>query len=300
MNKTEDLTGSVEDALIDGALHCAKASEGTSCTNWLCYAEAVLSANTLEEVWQIHCQKMAEYGFDRMLYGANQFRSHGEFGNLSDWMILTNHSMDYLSKFFGRRLYEDAPMTVWVARNTGVCSWAWAVARRARGESSQKENMIMDFNAKYGVSAGYSISFQNISLRRKAGIGLCAEVGLSQDDVEAIWARNGREIVILNKLMNLKVSTLPFVRNTETLTKRQREVLQWVADGKSVQDIATIMGLTRVTVEKHLRLARKALDADTTAQAVMKASMQNQLFVFEGVDGDEIANSAQLMAKELT
>jgi len=63
------------------------------------------------------------------------------------------------------------------------------------------------------------------------------------------------------------------------LTRRQREVLEWVGDGKTVQDIALLMGLTPATVEKHLRLAREALEVGTTAQAVLKASYQNQIFV---------------------
>ncbi|MFO7771946.1 MAG: LuxR family transcriptional regulator, partial [Roseovarius gahaiensis] len=33
------------------------------------------------------------------------------------------------------------------------------------------------------------------------------------------------------------------------------------------------------TVEKHLRLARQALGVETTAQAVLKAALQNQMFV---------------------
>jgi hypothetical protein len=42
-----------------------------------------------------------------------------------------------------------------------------------------------------------------------------------------------------------------------------------------------IMGLTSATVEKHLRLAREALAVDTTAQAVLKASFSNQMFVLD-------------------
>ncbi|HBQ37029.1 MAG TPA: LuxR family transcriptional regulator, partial [Rhodobacteraceae bacterium] len=46
-------------------------------------------------------------------------------------------------------------------------------------------------------------------------------------------------------------------------------------------DIATIMDLTSATVEKHLRLAREALDVETTAQAVLKASYQSQIFILK-------------------
>jgi len=37
--------------------------------------------------------------------------------------------------------------------------------------------------------------------------------------------------------------------------------------------------LTQATVEKHLRLARKVLGVETTAQAVIRAAFQNQIFL---------------------
>lgn len=65
------------------------------------------------------------------------------------------------------------------------------------------------------------------------------------------------------------------------LTNRQREALEWVSDGKTTQDIATLLGLTQATVEKHLRLARKVLGVETTAQAVIRAAFQNQIFLIK-------------------
>ncbi|MEJ2019255.1 MAG: helix-turn-helix transcriptional regulator, partial [Maritimibacter sp.] len=64
------------------------------------------------------------------------------------------------------------------------------------------------------------------------------------------------------------------------LTERQREVLSWIGDGKSNLDVATILGVSVATVEKHLRLARERLGVETTAQAVLKASFQNQIYTF--------------------
>jgi LuxR family transcriptional regulator len=78
--------------------------------------------------------------------------------------------------------------------------------------------------------------------------------------------------------LHLRVTTLPYTPAKRALTDRQREVLEWVSQGKTTQDIATILALTPATVEKHLRLARAALGAETTAQAVLKASFFNQIF----------------------
>jgi LuxR family transcriptional regulator len=89
---------------------------------------------------------------------------------------------------------------------------------------------------------------------------------------------------MLNNVAHLKILSLPFTTMSgRRLTKRQREALEWVGDGKTSQDIAVLMGLTQATVEKHLRLARETLGVETTAQAVLKASFQNQMFRLEGI-----------------
>ena len=112
-------------------------------------------------------------------------------------------------------------------------------------------------------------------------MALTAREAINQDQVDAIWAIHGRTIHALCNVAHLKLMSLPYGNAKRSLTKRQREVLEWVGDGKTTQDIATIMGLTPATVEKHLRLAREVLEVDTTAQAVLKASMQNQIFLLE-------------------
>ena len=84
-------------------------------------------------------------------------------------------------------------------------------------------------------------------------------------------------------MAHLKIVTLPHHRGGRSLTKRQREALEWVGDGKTTQDIALLMGLTSATVEKHLRLAREVLSVETTAQAVLKASFQNQMFIVDAL-----------------
>jgi LuxR family transcriptional regulator len=103
---------------------------------------------------------------------------------------------------------------------------------------------------------------------------------MSQDAVEQVWAEHGDEIIVMNNVMHLKLLTLPY-SGDRTLTKRQREVLQWVGDGKTTQDIAALLKLTPATVEKHLRLARETLCVETTAQAVLKAAFYNQMFLMD-------------------
>ena len=128
------------------------------------------------------------------------------------------------------------------------------------------------------MTAGYTISFQDSKVRNRAALGLCARLGMTQNDVDAMWMEKGHEIQVMCQATHLIFTTLPYTPPGRALTARQREVLEWVGDGKTAGEIATIMGVSAATVEKHLRLAREALDVETTAQAVLKAAFQNQLF----------------------
>jgi LuxR family transcriptional regulator len=60
----------------------------------------------------------------------------------------------------------------------------------------------------------------------------------------------------------------PF-RGGESEAAPEGKALDVLDDGKTAQSIALLMGLSAATVEKHLRLAREALDVESTARAVL-------------------------------
>lgn len=236
-------------------------------------------SNSIEELWDLHCRRMAEFGFDRLLYGFTRFRTATSLGDPDDFIVLSNIDAAYVNTFVNDGLYRSAPMVRWALDNNGAASWTVLRMMMESGAVTEDEKRILDFNAKHGITSGFSISFRSLSDRAKGAIALIARDGLSQDDVDAVWEHSGEVIQLMNNIVHLKILTLPYTPPNQTLTKRQREALEWVGGGKTMQDIATIMGLTPATVEKHLRLAREALNVDTTAQAVLKAALQNQMFI---------------------
>ena len=247
------------------------------------YMDRMLKITTIEDAWSMHTGRMAEYGFDRVFYAATRFRNFGDFGDIEDALILSNHDKEYLQVFLGKRLFEHAPMVRWVSGSTQMfASWSFADAMRNSPNLTDGEREVLRLNERFGIVAGYSLRFIETSQRNTSGMGLCAQRGMSQSDIDAVWEEYREEIILLNNLFHLKVTTLPHMGQRRALTERQREVLQWVADGKTVQDISMIMGLNANTVEKHLRLARKALNVETTAQAVVKLAAMNQFFLFKG------------------
>lgn len=246
---------------------------------------ALATAPSIESLWALHTSCMANYGFDRLIYGFTRFGSGNSLGDPNDFVLLSNHDPAYMDAFIGGGLYFDAPMVQWAVRNTGAQSWSLLQERADAGTLSDKEQRVLDFNRSMGVVAGYSISFAPAWARGKGAIALTARAGMTQTEADRVWARHGADIVLLNNLAHLRILTLPYTGPGPALTGRQREVLEWVGDGKSVQDIAVLLGLRPCTVEKHLRLARKVLGVETTAQAVLKAVFQNQIFVPERQTG---------------
>lgn len=245
------------------------------------YLNYLLNAQTLEELWAAHTAEMAEYGFDRLVYGSTYYWTDTSLGDPEDFVILTNQPEKYVEGFVHTGLYFHSPMLKWALENEGYCCWSRIPELFPDGTMTSEERKVHEFNKRMGVSAGCTVSFRSVSPRSKGVMSLCANKDLTQDDVDEIWERQGEDLLLMNNTAHLKILALPYRPPNRGLTKRQREALHWVGDGKTTQDIALLMGLTPATVEKHLRLARETLSVETTAQAVLKASLHNQMFLLE-------------------
>ncbi|SIN91539.1 helix-turn-helix transcriptional regulator [Vannielia litorea] len=240
--------------------------------------ERIVACRDVEELWVCLSEAMARFGFTRLFYGYTNHRSGQNLGDREDITILTSFDPEYMRAFLETGLYFHAPMVRWGIDNVGARSWRWNAERAEAGLLDSDEMRVHELNMAYGLVAGITLSFPQTSQRTRAGIGLGLAPGVEHDDLDALWAEHGREIWALNNVAHLKITTLPRMSARRALTPRQREVLEWVGDGKTTADIALIMGLTPSTVEKHLRLARESLGVETTAQAVLKASMLNQIY----------------------
>ena len=148
----------------------------------------------------------------------------------------------------------------------------------AKGQLLPEEVEAVRQNREAGIVAGITVAFPRLDARTRAALGLIADAGLSHDQVDAIWDGQRDEILAVAHVMHLALRQHPASPAENRLTRRQREALEWVADGKTTQDVALLMGVSAAMIEKHLRLAREALDVDTTAQAIARAVALNLLF----------------------
>jgi DNA-binding CsgD family transcriptional regulator len=81
------------------------------------------------------------------------------------------------------------------------------------------------------------------------------------------------------------IETADVPATTHSLTPREREVLTWVARGKSASSIAKALRITKRTVDGHVQSAARKLGAQNRAQAVAIALRNRFLEVDPPVSG---------------
>jgi DNA-binding CsgD family transcriptional regulator len=238
----------------------------------------IADAVAVGPVWDAATGYFAGLGFGRVNYGYTRFLSARSIGNPEDAVFLTTGDEDYARRYFAGGLYARTPAFRWAQENTGACTWTWVQEALERGALSEAEAVAVRQNVAMGVTAGITVSFPENSSRAKGALGLIADPGLDHAAVDRIWAAHQQELLAVANMMHLKIVNLPNPTRRRSLTQRQREALEWVADGKTTQDVAVLMNVSPAMVEKHLRLAREALNVETTAQAVAKAALLNMIF----------------------
>lgn len=99
----------------------------------------------------------------------------------------------------------------------------------------------------------------------KAGVkGYVRKDSPPEDLIRAIQAAVGGDFYIDPALS----STIVLEEGDRTLTARQREILQMLADGMQTDAVAQQLGLSTETVRTHTKRILAKLDADTRTQAV--------------------------------
>ena len=235
-------------------------------------------SQSVDQVWNTATEWFAAQGFGRCNYGFTLFRGSRSVGDPDDALFLTTCDASYANFYFRNGFFARTPAFRWVQANTGACTWTWVREAYLAGTLTPEEAETVRQNAAIGITAGISVSFPESSSRAKGALGMIADPGLSVEEVDAFFAARRDEILAVANMMHLRLIQLPFPTRRRPLTDRQREALEWVADGKTTQDVAILMEVSGAMVEKHLRLAREALSVETTTQAVAKAALMNLIF----------------------
>ncbi|NIX75272.1 helix-turn-helix transcriptional regulator [Microvirga terricola] len=128
---------------------------------------------------------------------------------------------------------------------------------------------IMEEASEFKLKEGYTIPLVTIE-------GDVAGFSLAGERLEMSPEERSMLVLVATYALGraLPLRKIPQVPAAD-LTLREREALQWVAEGLSDCDISEKMGISEHGVDKHMRAARSKLGTVTRAHAVAEALRRN-------------------------
>lgn len=134
------------------------------------------------------------------------------------------------------------------------------------------------FHSVFRDAHDFGITSRGLTVPVRGPYGECGLLNVTRNCSDAEWEKLKKHV--MGDLQMAAVQAHDTVMQSGLLAKalylpalstREQEILQWVADGKSQQDIGDILSISHRTVEVHMRSGREKLGALTTPQAIGRA-----------------------------
>ncbi|MBZ9994076.1 LuxR family transcriptional regulator [Mesorhizobium sp. BH1-1-4] len=170
---------------------------------------------------------------------------------------------DWMSHYVSREYIKRDPVAL--ASLAHRAPFTWKDATIQASEFGSAGDRIMMEAADAGLKDGVCVP---IPVRNAlAGcISLAGEAPITEKG--ALESVNVLSLTFASRLQLLVDHSRP---KGLTLSVREREVLTWVAKGKTAWEISRILGISDSTVNKHIAGAMRKTGSVTRAQAVVKA-----------------------------
>lgn len=171
-----------------------------------------------------------------------------------DDLVSTYHSLDYSRlDIAARRCIATGQVLTWGE------AWSAGPISREEQEFHDRLTSVANLNALAVPCFGPKQRIGYVSL-------------LAADPARTFSNRERRKLQALAQVGHLRLCELLFAQASEfTLSPREREILHWVAQGKSNSVIAQLVNCSANTVDTHLRRAYAKMDVSDRTTAAIKA-----------------------------
>jgi LuxR family transcriptional regulator, quorum-sensing system regulator BjaR1 len=200
---------------------------------------------------------LTQFGCDNFLFTGLPAR-----GQSLDTLILADAwHPEHLRIYLSRKLVHMCPVVRHCRRTLLPFELSMAPYDPA---SEPAAAAAMALLADFGLSRGLAIPVP--------AQGIPQAVGLSGEHMDlSEGAKQALHLLALYGMERLRELAEPHDDGAPGLSAREREVLTWVAYGKSADQVAQILGITTRTVNEHTSTARAKLNAANRAHAVALA-----------------------------
>lgn len=169
--------------------------------------------------------------------------------------------------YFENNLVTHDPCASLCLRTNQLFSWR-SVALRSLADN---ENAVMKSAEAFGLKDGFCLPLHGAS-------GQVGVISLAGKRIER-WSSLRSVIESSGFCAYQKILRLREESTHPVLTKRQAEICDWIATGKTAAETATILGITEATVERHLRDTRERLGTVNRVQTIVAAIKRREIRV---------------------
>jgi LuxR family quorum-sensing system transcriptional regulator CciR len=220
----------------------------------------VTSVDELFELMQLALQAI---GINQIVFSL--MTNHVALNKPAGHGLLVNYPEDWM-KYYAEQGYETLdPVRHAMFAATGPFAWDNLLDKLVL---TKRQKTFFGEAADAGLRIGFGIPLRG-PRGALAGFGLASNTRDLNFDQNALSYMN----LVAQQFYQVYHSLESVAQddNVVYLSDREREILQWSANGKSREDIGTILGITKNTVDFHLRNIYRKFDTNNITVAVLTA-----------------------------
>ncbi len=231
--------------------------------------ERIGCAKNFTERWNSLIFCLAELGADQVNYGI--LDSFNYDLNVAPVTFISTMEEEWID-YYGERRFDLIDPHVKFVRDGLLSPYKWGESTLDRLGCSDEKQVVAE-TVSAGLRSQYSVILPDAHCSGRP-IGALT-IGSSMSERQYFKSIAGREGDLAALAMMFHFLSIGELRREQAqarrLSARERDCLSFMALGLRTGRIAEKLKLSEVTVELHLRNARKKLRASTTAQAVARA-----------------------------
>ncbi len=225
------------------------------------YIHETNKAKTVHELFNFFERSMADIGFDRVILAL--MTDHPRLKKEAEHGFLKNYPSEWVQHYFDQKYMRIDPVRVKAYNTVGAYTWD-----ELRRDISLSDRQILIFN-----EAEDACFFNGIGVSMRGPGGAIAALGAASSVKNKDFHRDMLSMVNLMSVQFYTCYWRLMEQNTVTvcLTKKEQEVLTWVAAGYTKSQIANKLAISIHTVDFHVRNCLVKLEAKNITHAVTRA-----------------------------
>jgi LuxR family quorum-sensing system transcriptional regulator CciR len=232
--------------------------------------EALVRADGLDARWNLLTGQFARLGADQINYGVWDSSAPVDPGD-TPVRFLSTMRADWID-YYGERRLDRYDAHVGLVRNGNLQPYRWKEESLDR-LTDPREHEVLALAREAGLNIQVQVTMPDPLGGRLPAGGMA--VGSSLRERDYFGSIEGCEAQVIAVACLFHQLSIGDVRrrlhNAAPLSRRERDVLAFLADGLRIDAIAARLQVAQATVELHLRNARRKLGAATSPEAVARA-----------------------------